>query len=122
MWRKESLALVLLLGAGCHAHKGRWVQPAEAATTSNVSVVDQASFSGGDGTSCAQAVVVHASNEGEGVRSEYRWIAERFPGYRTDSQALAMSGGRSYDEITFTTASGETKVICFDITEFFGKF
>jgi hypothetical protein len=74
-----------------------------------------------DGSSVANAVVITASTEREGVSAEYHWIADRFPGYKRDKQALLHDNDRFYDEIDITTASGEPAKIYFDITNFFGK-
>lgn len=74
-----------------------------------------------DGHGVAYAIVIKASNEREGVKAEYQWIAEHFPGYKRNRQALLNQSNRSYDEINFTTASGEFKTVYFDITDFYGK-
>ena len=74
-----------------------------------------------DGSSMANAVVITASNERQGVSAEYHWIAGRFPGYKRNKQALLHNDDRFYDEIDITTASGEPAKIYFDITNFFGK-
>ncbi|MEO8869358.1 MAG: hypothetical protein ABI357_00855 [Granulicella sp.] len=74
-----------------------------------------------DGSSLANAIVINAADESTGVAAEYKWIAERFPGYTRGQQALLNEGGRFYDEIDFSAASGEKKKIYFDISNFFGK-
>jgi len=77
-------------------------------------------YGGGDGTSCAQAVVVHAANEMAGVRAEYGWIAARYPGYERGSQALIKCDGRPADELHVRTADGRELDLFFDISEYFG--
>lgn len=79
------------------------------------------SFSGGDGSSFGKAIVVHAASESVGVRAEYAWIYGHWPGASRGKQELLMNGGRSYDSLTFTDASGQLHTLYFDITEFFGK-
>ena len=74
-----------------------------------------------DGNSMAGAVVIQAPNEPTGVAAEYRWIADRFPGYARDGQALLHKDGHFYDTLDITTSSGEHKKFYFDITNFFGK-
>lgn len=74
-----------------------------------------------NGSSMANAVVITASNEREGVSAEYHWIANRFPGYKRDRQALLHDNSHCYDEIDITTASGDPMKLYFDITNFFGK-
>ena len=74
----------------------------------------------GDGTSCAQAVVIHAKDEFSGVRAEYVWIAARYPGYEKKMQALTNCNGRPADEIGIRTADGQEVKVYFDISEYFG--
>jgi hypothetical protein len=82
----------------------------------------QAAFSGGDGSSMKQAVIItDTASEKTGVRAEYVWLHEHYPGYRLRGQGLRHDGGRSYDEMRITTADGKLRTIFFDITSFFGK-
>jgi hypothetical protein len=83
----------------------------------------QAVFSGGDGLSIKQAVIItETANEKTGVGAEYVWLHEHYPGYRLRFQGLRLDGGRSYDEMKITTADGKSRTIFFDITSFFGKY
>jgi hypothetical protein len=80
----------------------------------------QIRFEGGDGASCEQAIVIKgAPNEFEGVKSEYRYLTERYPGWSLTEQSLLHSGDRSFDLLEFTTPDGEKRRACFDISEFF---
>ena len=76
----------------------------------------------GDGSSCDQAVVIHADNESEGVRAEYAWLEQHYPGYQRKSQALIQCGERPADQLSIVTADGESIDVYFDISEYFGKF
>ncbi|MEA3212196.1 MAG: hypothetical protein QOE70_5253 [Chthoniobacter sp.] len=79
------------------------------------------SFAGGDGSSLEKAVIIKgATTEETGVRAEYEYLAQHYPGYKRGSQSLLNSKGRAFDAIEFTTADGRTKTIYFDITAFFG--
>ena len=79
-------------------------------------------FAGGDGSSCASAIVIRGvPSEIEGVSAEYRWLAEKYPRSRLGNQSLSHDDGRSFDLIELTTAAGESKTVCFDISEFYGK-
>lgn len=89
--------------------------PAEPPTASGVS------FSGGDGSSCEKAVVVHAQNEQTGVPAEYEWLGRHYPGYHTKSQALIKCGDRPADELSIVTGDGKTISVFFDIADYFGK-
>ncbi|GLQ98857.1 hypothetical protein [Dyella mobilis] len=74
-----------------------------------------------DGSSITNAIPIRAPNEQTGVKAEYHWIAEHFPGYKRGGQALLNQNGRVYDSIEIITASGERRKVFFDITDFFGK-
>jgi hypothetical protein len=74
-----------------------------------------------DGNSPATAIPIRAPNEQTGVKAEYHWLAEHFPGYKRGGQALLNQGGRVYDSIEIITTNGERRKLYFDITDFFGK-
>jgi len=77
-------------------------------------------FEGGDGTTCDKAIVIKgATNEFEGVASEYRYLTERHPGWTLKEQSLLHSGDRSFDLLKFVTADGKERRACFDISEFY---
>jgi hypothetical protein len=78
-------------------------------------------FSGGDGSSVAAAVVIHATRESDGIRAEHIWLREHHPGVRITNQSLVSSGGRMYDALDVTIPDGTTNKYYFDITEYFGK-
>jgi len=78
-------------------------------------------YSGGDGSSYEQAVVIKgAKDEEAGVAAERAWLEQRYPGFQKGRQSLMSSGGKHYDLIEITTREGH-KSVYFDITEFFGK-
>jgi hypothetical protein len=80
-------------------------------------------YAGSDGSSLANAVVIQTELKGvAGVRSEYVWLSQRYPGYKRTRQALLHQGGKSYDRLDITTADGRELSVYFDITAFFGKF
>ncbi len=79
-------------------------------------------FGGGDGSSCAQAVVVHERGEMAGIRAEYQWLAARYPGYARQGQSLSHCGDKAADILEIRTADGRTLEVYFDISEYFGRF
>ena len=83
---------------------------------------ESVTYSGGDGTSLQQAVVISAPNSRVGVDAEYRWILQRFPGAQPTGTSLLMVEGRAYDSIDVRMPKGETRTFYFDISSFFGKF
>jgi hypothetical protein len=107
------LALMAVALIGCQ--KAQPVAHEDMATPAGVS------YAGGDGSSIEQAVIIKGATESTGVHAEYVWIAQRYPGYRRGLQSLRESGGKQYDVLEFTTASGEKKCVYFDITDFYGK-
>ncbi len=79
-------------------------------------------YSGGDGSSCDQAVVVHEAKCRElGVLGQRLWLEERFPGYRESKQSAINSADRHYDVVEFATADGDTRKVYFDTTDYFHK-
>ena len=81
-----------------------------------------ATSSGADGSSFDKAIVVHEKTETKGVAWEYKWLAANYPGYSLDQQSLVYSNNKPYDKMDIKTASGESKTIYFDISNFFGKW
>ena|ERR1700683_1812352 len=78
-------------------------------------------FSGGDGSSIAAAVVIHATHDIDATRAEYTWFRTNHPGGRITNQALISAGGHMYDSLDVTAADGTSHKYYFDITESFGK-
>jgi hypothetical protein len=79
------------------------------------------SFSGGDGSTLNAAVIVHARDETVGIRAEYAWIKEHWPGSRRGKQGLITKNNKLYDALTITDTAGQERTLYFDITEYFGK-
>lgn len=80
-------------------------------------------FSGGDGSSIEQAIMVEgAQNEMVGVSSERQWLRTHFANMNLGTQSLLRKNGRAYDRFDLSSASGEKKTIFFDITGYFGKY
>jgi hypothetical protein len=78
-------------------------------------------YSGGDGSSIEQAVVVMADSEQAGVRRENEWIFARYGKFRKTGVGLATVEQRKFDAIRVELADHSEKEIFFDITSFFGK-
>jgi len=82
----------------------------------------QATFSGGDGSSVKDAVVITASSEKAGNRAAYIWLHEHYPGSRLQEERFNYDdGGRYYNEIKIVTADGKSRTVFFETTAFFGK-
>jgi hypothetical protein len=79
-------------------------------------------YSGGDGSSCEQAVVIRDATIREvGLLAEKVWLEERFPGHRNVRESSLTSADRHYDVIEFATVSGEPRKVYFDTTDFIHK-
>jgi hypothetical protein len=75
-------------------------------------------YGGGDGLSKKTAVIVKSRDQYAGVRSEYAWIASRYPGSKPISRELTARDdrGRNYDVITVRTSARAKIVLWFDVS------
>ena len=79
-------------------------------------------YSGGDGSSCRQAIVIgHANYREGGLMAMSQWLEQRYPGSHPKRQSAMNSAGRHYDVVEFTTTQGEERTVYFDTTECFGN-
>ena len=80
-------------------------------------------FSSDDGSSCQKAIAItQAANNSEGVAAEKAWIAWKYPGSKVKGQAVSGARNKTFDTLEIETAGGEPKSVCFDITDFFGRW
>ena len=83
-------------------------------------------YSGGEGKSMEDAIVIHARSSKVGVTAEYAWIAQMHGQKGTDweieFQALMEHEGKHFDSLHIKLADGYQLTYYFDISEFFGKF
>lgn len=81
------------------------------------------SFAGGDGSSCEKAVVIRkAANQAEGVAAEKAWIAWKYPNAKMKGQAVNGVKNKTFDMLKIETVTGDSRTVCFDITDFFGQW
>ncbi len=78
-------------------------------------------ISGGDGTSCDDAVVIDAPDTRSGIRAEHVWLERHYPGHRVLRQSLSSCDGEPADEFALRTEDGRELTIVFDISDFFGE-
>lgn len=82
----------------------------------------QTVYSGGDGSSCDNPVVINLTDWRKGVAAEYQYLEQKFPGGKRGRQALAKGPeGRKFDRIEWVKADGSSVWVCFDINRFFGN-
>lgn len=114
------LLICLLVFAGCEPmHRPKDAGPIDKKTTSTQ--IEGVSYSGGDGSSIENAVIIEASKESVGIRAEYNWIKKNHPDWQLQLQSLMSANGKMYDKMLYKTPQGQTSTVYFDITNFFGK-
>ncbi len=71
----------------------------------------------------AECIKIRATTEPAGLKEEGRWLHDHYPRWTKTSQSLAPgAGNQQFDHVNIVSPSGEKLTICFDITNFFGKF
>jgi hypothetical protein len=82
---------------------------------------EEPKFSGGDGSSCDNAVVPIVSEGGTMVQAERHYLQKTYGGGALVRQALGESadGKRRYDVILWRKPDGQTVDVCFDVTTVF---
>jgi hypothetical protein len=82
---------------------------------------EEPKFSGGDGSSCEQAVVPLAADGKAMVQAQYHWLRKTYGGGSVVRQALGASndGKQRYDLIQWRKPDGQTVDVCFDVTTVF---
>ena len=79
------------------------------------------SYNGNEGSSFENAVVFpNAKSSFDGVPMENQWLRKKYPNFKKVSQSMQSNGNDVYDAITIKTSSGETKVVYFKMTSWFG--
>lgn len=85
------------------------------------------SYSGGDGLTKDNPVVIHAKTSTMGIPAEYAYI-EKMYGKQDEDWKVELrfhgnsDNGRSFETFNIMLRSGQAVTIHFDITEFYGKF
>ena len=78
-------------------------------------------FTGGDGSSFEQAVIISEVNgEVAGIKAEHVWLHKHYPDCRLTRQSLSEANGRAYDQMDIVTKDGQSHSVYFDITSFYG--
>ena len=98
--------------------KARW---AILLACGSVLAAEEPKFSGGDGSSCEDAVVPIVTESGTIGQAERQWLEKTYGGGALVRQALAESsdGKRRYDLLLWRKPDGQTVDICFDVTTVF---
>ena len=81
------------------------------------------SYGGGDGSSFESAVIVKTTAGSRvGIRAEYLWLSQKYPGFKRIWQKLLDQGGKPYDALEIETTDGQRLTVYFEISSFFGKY
>ncbi|MBS1532330.1 MAG: hypothetical protein JSU01_18655 [Bacteroidetes bacterium] len=111
---KRSFAAVLvalsLFAASCASHKN------VITTETSAQSADR------DGSSLDKAIIINETHEQPGVDAEYAWLRQKYPGYRSQGQALLFKDDKPFDLIHVLTADGKKIDVYFDISKFYGNF
>ena len=79
-------------------------------------------YSGGDGSSCDQAVVINGAKYREtGLMAQRLWLQKRYPGCQTVKEQVVNTNNKRFDQVELTTADGQNSSVYFDVTEWWGK-
>ncbi len=79
-------------------------------------------FSGGDGSSCQQAVVIKGATFREtGLLGRKLWLEQRYPGCRPTKDSLLSADNRRIDQVELTSVDGQTSKVYFDVTDWWEK-
>jgi hypothetical protein len=71
----------------------------------------------------AECIKIQATTEPAGLKEEGRWLHDHYPRWTKASQSLVPgAGNQHFDHVDIVSPAGEKLTICFDITNFFGKF
>lgn len=88
--------------------------------------LNKTAYSGGDGSSEENAVIINCDNSLFGISYEYSYIEDLYGKPNEDwtvkLQSLIHKNEKSYDKIEIELKNGYKNIIYFDITRFFGKF
>ena len=92
----------------------------------NSQLLNTKAYSGGDGSSEENAVIINCDNSLFGISFEYSYIEYLYGKQNEDwtvkQQSLFHKNGKSYDKIEIELKNGSKKIIYFDATKFLGKF
>jgi hypothetical protein len=83
--------------------------------------LEEPRYSGGDGSSCEEAVVAVPGRGMTVIQAQHRWLRKTFGGGALVGQALGASsdGKRRYDLVLWRKPDGQTVNVCFDVTTVF---
>ena len=114
------IASALVIAAHCMAPLETEAQAPAAVRPPGAAPMGQM-YGGGDGLSKNTAVTILSRSQPVGVKSEYSWIAQQYPGSKILNQALTPwdADHRRYDVIDIRTRDGRHLTLWFEISAMF---
>jgi len=92
----------------------------------NSLALNKKAYSGGDGSSLENAVIINCDKSLFGISFEYSYIEYLYGKQNEDwtvkLQSLIHNNEKSYDKIEVELKNGSNNIIFFDNTQFFGRF
>lgn len=83
-------------------------------------------YTGGNGESAENAVIINTTTSLRGIPAEYAFVASRCGKenveWTLESQMVLRRNGKNYDYLTVKLENGDKKSFYFDISQFYGKF
>lgn len=84
-------------------------------------------YTGGDGSSIQEAVIINSTSSATGIRAEYDWIESRHgvreKDWTVEARTQAESDdGKIYETFHIKQAGNVLTTVVFDISSFFGRF
>jgi hypothetical protein len=105
----------------------RKLSPAEASSAYQfLSGMPDDLYSGGEGTSKDDAVIINSANTTDGIHAEYKWLERRFGKkgihWTTESRSHgSLDDGRSFEIFSIKLRDGTMHDVEFDITSFYKR-
>jgi len=122
--KKVLILIVVLLIAGCESKQPKTVPAAAAPDKDLIPInapIEGVTYSGGDGSTIEEAVIIKAPSKYAGIRGELYWIKNNRPGWHFERQSVLKGKGKVLDKMIFKTPQGELKTLYFDVTDFYSK-
>ena len=107
------LFVALIVLAACSSPKKTTAKPAAPTVTRTDELRG--------GTSFGNAVVIMVERESTGLKEEYKWLSNNYPGYGLIRKTRIKKSARHYDIMRIKTKEGQLKDVYFDTTRFWGK-
>jgi hypothetical protein len=87
--------------------------------------VDNVTYSGGNGSTIENAIIINAQSSFIGIAAEYAYISkkhgERRSSWELELQSLIEKDGKHFDALHIKLKNGQNLTYYFDISMFFGK-